>query len=195
MRGGTATLHPETGSATPSDPTCLWDNESILAWCLAEAFKAPGPLPSCQYPAKGTEVKTRNCPRAGLSGRCFGPMGRNARALAAWPEDPGHQNWTKATGLRFHSGQGQYNDTPTQEFAQSYLGRPKLWGAGRTGFCQDKHKRVREMWVWLINATHQQLWVCPCHASVIARLWREVPSATVTGNQIFQRRYFHLNLP
>lgn len=49
----------------------------------------------------------------------------------------------------------------------------------------------------MINQCHlrQQLRVCPHCTEVTAWLWPEAPSATATENQIFQRRYFHLNLP
>ena len=166
-------------------PTCLWDNESVLAWYLADVFKEPEPLPSCQHPAKGTELKTRNYPRADLSGSCFSVKRRETQA----PSLPGQKTKGTRAGPRQLAcsstvAKNSKMTSPTQEFAQSYLVKPKLWGAGRTGFCQDKHKRVREMLVWLINATHlrQQLWVCPYRTSVIAWLWQEVPSATATGN-------------
>lgn len=59
--GGRATLNPETGSATPRDPTCLcemmnpsWHDVQLMHWKNQS---------HCQYPAEGTDLKTRSCPR------------------------------------------------------------------------------------------------------------------------------------
>lgn len=104
----------------------------------------------CQYPAEGNDLKTRNCPR-GLWGRCSSPLGRETQAP--------HRLTRRARAPELEHGnppavrewQGTVKWPPKS--LSNHLVNPKLWGASRTGFCQDKHKRVREVSAWLINAT------------------------------------------
>lgn len=96
---------------------------------------APGePLGRCGSPT-GRETQAPCC----LAGRKTKVMGAGPRWLACSSTVPRD---SKVTPDHHH-----------QEFAQSYLEKPKLWGGGRAGFCQDKYNRVREMLAWLISAT------------------------------------------
>lgn len=111
--GGRATLTPETGSATPTEPTCL-----VRQWvCLGAAFgwciQRARPGPSCQYPAKGTELKTRACPRR-ASGEVLRSHGKGdpGPSLSGPKEDHGYGSWTRVNGLQFNSAKGQRSKPP-----------------------------------------------------------------------------------
>lgn len=143
----------------------LGDND-CLGTTLADVVKDPEWPPSCQYPATGTKLKTKNCPRQTCGDGASVQWQERPRPLTACPEDQDPQSWTKGTGLPLDSGKGQQNGHPLphhQEFAQSELVKPHLWGAGRTGFCQDKHPEEGEGDASVINQCHrrQHLWVWP----------------------------------
>lgn len=82
-------------------------------------------------------------------------------ALVHWvetrgPSLPGQKTQGTRTGPRpvVSQWQGTAKGHPHPRVCSILsLGRPGLWGAGRTGFCQDKHKRVRED-VSVINRCH-----------------------------------------
>lgn len=84
-----------------------------------------------------------------LPASCFSPMGRETQAFYCRARRPSWP-WLLAWSSRVKRVSKM---TPLPKSLFNYLVKPKLWRAGRTGFCQDKHKRVREMLVWLINAT------------------------------------------